>query len=610
MLATAGAGAAGVLAGCFGGDSAGDPNEFVSATLATQEDIQFNPYNITLAPDWSELNQVFVQGVADARTHGEYYPIGVTDWTIEGSQLTAQMQDSLTWHNGDQVTAADYARSIKLAALGQEPIMNYVEDAREDVYAEDDTTLVIELDNTYNPAGLIPNSLFPIVIFAHEELYGDIIEQWEDASSEDQISTVQTELAEMTVEPEELEPYANGPFELDEVDTQGIHHTRYDDYPVAEIQQNLEDNYDVDLSGYPDELDFEQFLTLFFSERPSLEQAAIQGEIDGTDGIEIDDQDELENVFPDDADYNPIISGWTDAFVFNWRNGEHADMWRDPRVRKAFAHIIDFAGVTQQYHGSWGEVDDNFDGMSPPMTSSVSDGFHDSLTTYETDHERAEELLNEAGLTKEGGQWYKPNGELFEATWTAPSNVQYQQDGMEFAASNLSEFGIESTVNTVEGTTYFGQTIPQLDYELARGFIGFSNVVSGWRLTWLRYDAEDQAEEPFSYYLQEPYGEPGLEIPPIGEPDSSDTIEVDPVALFEELQYTTNEERVTEISETLSWAYNQTVPKLPAGAGAYPWYMSSSWNYPDNYGEDPMAGLMPFTYSLHQIGALSAPQNE
>ncbi|WP_247004588.1 ABC transporter substrate-binding protein [Halosolutus gelatinilyticus] len=607
MIGATGAGAAGMLAGCFGSSSGGDSSEFVSAILGTQEDLQFNPHNLTLTPDWSSNYAVYVTGAIDVRTHGEYLPVGVTDWTIENQQLRATMQDSLTWHNGDPVTAEDYARSFKLAVLANEPISQYIDDAREDVYAEDDTTLVIDMDDTYNPAGLLSNSLVGVLIFAHEELYGGIIDQYEDAGSEDQISNVQTELVEMNVRGEDLEPYACGPFELDEIDTQGARFTVYEDYPWSDIQQNLEENYDVDLSDYPDELDYESQFSRFFSERPSLDQAAINGEIDGTDGIEIDDQNELENAYPDDADYIPIISGWTDAFVFNWRNGEHADMWRDARVRKAFAHIIDFEGVTRQYHGSWGEIDNNFDGMSPPMTSSVSDGFHDSLTTYEQDHDRAAELLREAGLTKEGGQWYKPNGEQFVAPWKAPSNVQYQQDGMEYAASNLSEFGIESNVETVEGTTYFGETIPQLDYELARGYIGFSNVVTGWRLTWLRYDAENQSEEPFSYYLQEPYGEPGLEVPPIGEPDSSDTIEVDPVALFEELQHTTDEARVTEISETLSWAYNQTVPKLPAGAGAYPWYMNSSWSYPDQLGEDRLSGLMPFTYSLPQIGAISAP---
>jgi peptide/nickel transport system substrate-binding protein len=618
LLAAAGTGAAGLIAGCFGGEGDnGGPddlvsNEFVTTELAAQEDVQFNPFNITLTPEWGLTMPLFPQMILDSRTHGEYYPLGMRDWTIDGDRVTAEVQDALTWHNGDQVTADDVVRSMRLADLVNEPIDQYIDDSREDIYAEDDTTVVLELNNEYNPAPLLSDAFWEIPIFAHEAIYGDIEDRFLDADSEDDVDAVSAEYAEMNVRGDELEPYACGPFELDMVDTQGAHYVKYDDYPWTEIQQNLEENHGLDLSEYPDELNYEQRMSRFFGERPALHQAAIQGEIDGGDGFEIDSQDELENEYPPESELNPIVGGWTDAFVFNLRDGEHADMWRDVRVRQAFAHILNFEGINGQYHGDWGEVDREFNGMSPPMEEEgwVDDDWNDQLTTYEEDWDRAEELLLDAGLTEEDGQWYKPDGEPFEVVWSAPSTVQWQINGMEYAASNLSEFGIDSTVEVVEGTTYFGQTIPNLDYEVARGFIGFANIVSGWELTWIRDDAEEQDEDPFANYLTEPYGEPGVEVPPIGEPDSSDTLEVNPVELQEELLYTTDEERIQEITETLSWTFNQTVPKLPGGAGVYNWYMTKRWNYPDNFGEDPLAGLMPYTYSLPQIGAISAKTNE
>ncbi|WP_255171501.1 ABC transporter substrate-binding protein [Natrononativus amylolyticus] len=617
MLALTGAGAAGLLAGCTGDDNGdgggsnggGDDNRFVTTQLAAQEDIQFNPRNITIPPEWDISQAVYASAVIESRTFGEYYPAALSDYTIDGDTLTVEVLEDLTWHNGDQVTAEDYVRSVQIGYIAGENVVDRL-DSIEDMYAEDDTTAVFELNETYNPVALETNILSEHQFHAHEEHYAEFVERYVDAGSDDAREEVQADLAEFNLRGEDVEPYASGPFELETIDTQGVHFTTYEDYPWASIQQNLEENYDLDLSDYPDELNYDGQTSQFFGERPQLHQAAQNGNIDGGDGFEIDSEDEIANEYPEGAEYNAIVSGWNDAFVFNWLEGEHADMWRDERVRKAFAHILDYDGISHQYHGEYGVVDETFGGMTPVMEEEVSDDFLDSLTTYEEDWDRAEELLEDAGLTKEDDRWYKPDGELLEATWAAPSTVQWQQDGMEYAASNLNQFGIESTVEVIEGTTFFGQTLPNLDYELTRGFIGFSNIVSGWELSWLRYDGADESERPFANYLQEPYGEPGLEIPPIGEPDSDDTIEVDPVELYEELAHTTDEERVTEISETLAWAFNQTVPKLPGSAGVYGWFMMGDrWDYPRDQENDPLAGLMPFTYSLPQIGALARKED-
>ncbi|WP_162989911.1 ABC transporter substrate-binding protein [Natronorubrum halophilum] len=601
LLALTGAGTAGLLAGCTGGSDR-DENEFVSTYLGTVEDVQFNPRNITLEADWGMMAALYADAAVESRTHGEFYPVGLSDYTIDGDRLTATVHDSLTWHNGDSVTAEDVVRSVQVGYIGRENVVDYFDDI-EDMYAEDDHTAVFELNDTYNPVAIQTYVLSEHPIHAHEEVYGDLVDRYLDAS-ESEREDIQAELAELNHR--DPEPYACGPFELENIDNQGAHFVKYDDYPWADIKGNLEDNWDLDLSSYPDELNYDGLRFRFFGERAALHQAAMNGDIDGGDGFEIESEDELSSNYPDGADYNPIVSGWNDAFVFNWVNGEHADAWRDARVRKAFAHILNFEGISEQYHGEYGVVDTTFGGMTPVMEEYVSDDFLDSLTTYDEDWDRAEELLEDAGLTKEDDRWYKPNGELLEARWAAPSTVQWQIDGIEYAASNLNQFGIESEVTVVEGTTFFGQTLPSLDYELTRGFIGFSNVMTGWDLSWTRYDGENEDEEPFSYYLSEPYGEPGVEVPPVGEPDSDDRIEVDPVELVSQLTYTTDEAELMELSETLAWTFNQSVPKLPGSAGVYGWFMMGDrWDYPNDYGNDPTAGFMPFTYSLPQIGALS-----
>lgn len=617
MLALTGVSAAGTLAGCIGDD--GDPqadglvkNEFVTTHIGAQEEVQFNPHNVTRPVEWDASTAVYVQNLVTSVTHGMDLPIGLKDWTIDGDRVEVEVQDAITWHNGDRLSADDFVLRLRLGYYqgpsrnyGQNPA-EYVE-SPEDIYAEDDVTAVVELDDEYNPV-VVMGDIVDGSLDHHEAVYGEYLERFEDATSDEEIEEVAADLAEFNLE--DPEPYTNGPFVFDEMDSYGMYFEPYEDYPWGTIQEHLEENFEeVDLSEYPDELNYDEQINRFFGDRVPLHQAAMQGEVDGGDGFEIDSMDQLEMQYPEHADFNAIVSGWTDAFVFNWVDGEHADVWRDHRVRQAFAHILDFEAIRDQYHGEFGYIDRYFSGTSPPMRDPwLSDEFMDQLTVYEQDFDRAEELLEDAGLTKEDERWYTPDGELLEASWAAPTGVRWQVDGMTVAAENLVEFGIESSVEVVETTTYFGQTLPQLDYELARGFIGFSDVVTGWQLTWIRYDGADQEQEPFANYLAEPYGEPGIEVPPIGEPDSEETIEVDPVDLYDELTRTTDEERISEISETLSWTFNQTVPKLPGSAGVYGWYMTGRWNYPDDFEdrEDPLTGLMPFTYSLPQIGAISA----
>ena len=136
ILAATGVSTVGFLAGCFDDDTetgTGDglvANERVTGHLGSEQDVQFNPYNVTLEPEWDLTLASFASMVQEARTHGEYYPIGIRDWTIDEDVLAVEVHEALTWHNGDPVTADDLVRSVWLADLVSDPIEQYIDDSR------------------------------------------------------------------------------------------------------------------------------------------------------------------------------------------------------------------------------------------------------------------------------------------------------------------------------------------------------------------------------------------------------------------------------------------------------------------------------------------------
>jgi peptide/nickel transport system substrate-binding protein len=289
--------------------------------------------------------------------------------------------------------------------------------------------------------------------------------------------------------------------------------------------------------------------------------------------------------------------------LFNLINDDDADAWRDRRVRKAFAHIIDLPSVANQFYGDFAEHRPRFSGLGPTLEEQLFEqSFLDSLDRYEQDFDKARSLLESAGFTHEGKWWRKPNGDLLTPSFVAPTSVQYYVSGFQVAVSNLKQFGIKAELNAVEGTSFFSKSLPNLDYGLTRGYYGKMAAPLAWKATWVRYDGPD--EEDYAAYLQEPHDSTVVEVPPVGEADSSDTIEIDVLERYNEVRFTSNEEKIREISRELAWAFNQTVPRLPVSTVPTSWYLvHDEWNYPA--ADSPLGLIEGLVWMFPQFGGVS-----
>ncbi|MCL6443657.1 MAG: ABC transporter substrate-binding protein [Alicyclobacillus sp.] len=155
----------------------------------------------------------------------------------------------------------------------------------------------------------------------------------------------------------------------------------------------------------------------------------------------------------------------------------------DVAVRQAFAYIIDRNEVEQiAYPIGTSSVSAATptkypDGM-PPMNQKwlTPDTIH-KLNPYNKNLAKATKLLESAGLKKVNGSWtYK--GKALNLQIATPSAYTDWVAIAENIATQLSQFGINTKLRSVDVTTFF-TNMPKGDYTLAIGSAGSSNL-SPW----------------------------------------------------------------------------------------------------------------------------------
>lgn len=75
----------------------------------------------------------------------------------------------------------------------------------------------------------------------------------------------------------------------------------------------------------------------------------------------------------------------------------------------------------------------------------------ENLITYDTDREKAATLLRRAGFSNRGGQWTDTDGTALSLTLATPDNAPRWEPTV---ASQLSEFGIKTSVKSMNQTTF------------------------------------------------------------------------------------------------------------------------------------------------------------
>ncbi|MDO1583819.1 ABC transporter substrate-binding protein [Rhizobium oryzicola] len=361
-------------------------------------------------------------------------PLLAQEWAIspDGLRYTFHLRPGVKWHDGKPFTSADVAYSIKtikeIHPRGRNTFLNLTE-----VETPDELTAIFVLSK---PAPYLITALAaaetPIV---PKHLYEG------------------TKAAESPVN---LAPVGTGPFRFKEW-VRGSHL----------VYERNPDYWDKP-RPYLDRL-----IVRFIPDSAARAIAIETGEIDlaPSTPLPYSDLDRIKTL--------PHIGFETQGYQYSNSVSRiefnlEKDFFKDVRVRRAFAHVIDKKVIFNTVNYGYGSINPG------PINPKLTKWYVGDLKTYPVDLRAAEALLDEAG--------YKRGAGGIRAKLTidyVPSGEGYAR-GAEYIRQALAKVGIEVTVRSQDFATYTKRIYTDRDFDFA--YEGMSNLfdptVGVQRLYW------------------------------------------------------------------------------------------------------------------------------
>lgn len=563
VLALTGAVGVGTIAGCLGGDD--DDSDLLDQGLETvdvdynenyEEEMNeavpggavnpyngeyiFNPYHTSWNPgDAQETSFEYLAVYSTAE--GGFVPRVAEGWEHddETGVTRIEISDEYRWSDGSPITSADFVTALKLSAYLDQGIETYVDPA--DITTDGDYAFEIKPREEFQDIEeeLWLNQWAETLLNVSEAQYGQFIEQFEDAG-DDEIEQIQEDI--VSFEPEWDQALFSGPFVFVEANEEYADQVPNPEHPTAQ--------------------DWEFYIRHGQSED---EEGLRAGEVDWRHN------DPTLQDLPEKYDSPPVsYSGQSFALLFGPEDEFISD---DPRVRQALAHAVDFDTLVAEVAP---------DTPSDPYSCGIDAGYVEffveesvleAMTNYiPENHDRATELLEDAGFTQEGGEWHTPDGDRWELNFPVGD---WFQASSEMIYNNLEEFGI--------GVDYYVEEMQTWQSEVEDGSQFDISVHLNYGMARDYHAHADLQEELFgstrgAVSERELFGNE-VEVPEIGNPDG-DTITVNFEETLSALATAQNEDEVIEHATRIAWAHNHLQP----GMVVYPWsehywVNAGEWNF-------------------------------
>jgi len=580
FLQLAGATGAAGIAGCFGGGDDGNPTRegitgdepmtdrtFTAPTSVLPDDMQWNAANDSNYPDRPGF-VVFDQLVYFRATTGKFVEGALADWEVGDDTATLTLQDGLTWHNGDDATAEDLVRKLHISLYDNHPIGNFT--SVENVTAAGDKTVEVGLEADVSEP-IFLNSIQNMELDMPGEQYDDILIELENDSES-------TALADFAPK----EPIGTGPFKFDSSGEQELVTTKFEDYHWA------------------DNINFAEYRFKFIDGNEQAWQAIRGGTVDALHNIFT--SPDIMASFPDHVVEMQQPANWGLSIAFD-HDHKH---FGQREVRKAIAHTIDREIVAENSAGGG-------DAKAPVKTpTGIVGNFDDSANSWldnpnafenysGQNTERAAELLESAGFSKEGGTWVDEDGETLSFEFKVPAAWNEWVDAAITFNQHLQDFGIETNLITRDDGVYFGNDL--------YGDTGFDAAGFWWSNGWtypyhtLNWNLNSwDARNVYNY-------SESVDVPPIGQPDG-ETETVDLAPEFEALVGMDAEgDAARQKINELAWVFNYDLPQLPIQEKVDQGFISTK-NFKVVDDTDPDASVKYATTYLPRVGKLVAKAEE
>jgi peptide/nickel transport system substrate-binding protein len=320
-----------------GGEPA--PAGTLVAAIGSQPD-QLDPHSTTAYPSFQVLENIYDTLVVPNGETLEMEPSLATEWETSDDELTwtFTLRDDVTFHDGSTFDSADVVYSFN-RIIDEELSNAYRFETVEEISAPDETTVEITLTDP------TPNLLANVGSFKGMAI-----------------------LPENAADDLNLETEANGtgPFQLESVQPDSIELSTFEDYwgdPAPTV-------------------DGVQFR--FISEQTTALTELQTGNVHWTDNIPPQQIEELSSAEDVTLESVPSTDYWYMTANFD------VEPFGDSQVREALSYALDREAITEATH---------FGAATVNQTAIPEDSFwYTDYAPYEHDPERAQQLLDEAGV--------------------------------------------------------------------------------------------------------------------------------------------------------------------------------------------------------------------
>ncbi|MFB6229222.1 MAG: ABC transporter substrate-binding protein [Halobacteriales archaeon] len=527
-----------------GGTPTATPRDLVDSTWSTPtdrvpENVHWNNYN-PASQAGASRNWVQTYMVGFRQSDATFVPSPVfKDITVEGTTMTITVDDSVTWHNGDALTAEDVVTQVKMDIFMEQPPADVIDSAS--VASDTEAELTLSTQNREIALGAYAGRR----LNTKKSIYGKFVNQFEESGTPTGTESVRGQVASF-----EGPATGLGPFTVEEATTRAFRGPAHEGHPA----------YDV-LEGVSWE-----------ATRTTGNQGILQMGISGTTdyiGPIVLSEDALSQL-PGSFQINPTSNLNGHGLFWNYSN-PHI---KRKAFRKAIAYIADRKTIAKNAAGlNFKEPVGTPTGISGGgkgvPKSWLGDTFS-KLTAYETSTDKATTVLESAGYSKSGGTWQGPDGNTVSLDLVYPGGWTDWVNAGQTLNSQLNNFGFETNFQTVDAPTWNGQTRPNGEFDITPQWWGGGrpHPFFGFRAITQSGQAGD-ANVPDTF-----------EVPmPVGDTEGN----LQEVNITEETNKLPNlsGEEATQAVVKLAWTVNQAVPILPImeKIGAV-WYNTERWDVP------------------------------
>ncbi|WP_276256638.1 ABC transporter substrate-binding protein [Halomontanus rarus] len=480
-------------------------------------DVQFNPWNPTNQD--GHLNSfthdplAYYNGVS-----GEFDAALATDWGLEDDTAYVELREQ-TWHNGDQVTANDIVTQWRIDEYFGDALWDYISEAE----AVEDQRIEMTIEGDANPV-VFWDTVLTGTPMGKQEQYEEWLEDLEAAGEDEEDEIV----ADLQSHREE-ELVGHSVFAPEEIQERRVRLSVHEGHPNAE------------------QINFNGVQLMHNPGNEGNWQSIREGE---QDAAAVAMPEEVRATLPD----NILRYMWVPFVGFGLCFNYDHEWFSNRQVRQALAYAIDRELAADNASEYWHvETPTGIGGVDRGVPEDNVGDELENFSQYETDEERARELLEGEGFYEEDGTWYTPNDEEFEVNIKVTAGHSDSVRGMETVSSQLQEFGMDASITTEEATTLYGSSQPEGDFDILTWAWTISpHPFTNWEYTWNDSTELNAASRPTE-----------IEVPmPVGDPDGDlETLNVQ--ELVSDLGRATDDDEVQELMTTLAWAYNQELPFIP-----------------------------------------------